>query len=238
MTTQGRPSGGAGALGSVPMPKAASAENTKPPKETNQVVNSTQAVEFSGALKQAQSADPVQAAVETQKTEPVTQKADEQVDASGLTKEQQQMVAQLSSLHDKVTQHQQAKASVGGQYASSPQYLWTVGPDGKRYAVSGNVALDVSPESEPESTVSKMEIVKRAALAPQQPDPQDRRIALVAEGLRAEALLQIREQRQIEMEKPRSPKDVGAMYEKASRVMDAHGVDQGSRVMFDQSESK
>ncbi len=53
------------------------------------------------------------------------------------------------------------------------------------YAVGGEVKIDTSPERTPEATVSKMQQVRRAALAPADPSGTDRAVA--AEAAQAEA---------------------------------------------------
>ena len=57
-----------------------------------------------------------------------------------------------------------------------------LGPDGNRYAIGGEVSIDVAPvDGDPEATIAKMEIVKAAALAPAEPSAQDRKVAAIAE---------------------------------------------------------
>src|SRR3546814_7593890 len=55
-------------------------------------------------------------------------------------------------------------AAVGGQYAGSPSYGYTRGPDGQQYAVSGEVAIDIGAERDPEATLQKAAQVQAAAL--------------------------------------------------------------------------
>jgi len=66
-----------------------------------------------------------------------------------------------------------------------------MGPDGKMYAVGGEVKLDVSEvPGDPEATVRKMEQVRRAALAPLEPSPQDLRVAAIAAQEATEARIE------------------------------------------------
>ncbi|WP_349358341.1 putative metalloprotease CJM1_0395 family protein [Stappia sp.] len=115
-----------------------------------------------------------------------------------LTEEQEKQVRELKKRDAEVKQHEQAHASVGGPYAGSPSYQYTRGPDGKRYATSGEVPIDASPEREPEQTLRKMEIVIRAALAPAEPSPQDRQVAAQARQQRSEAQAELQKLRQAE----------------------------------------
>jgi hypothetical protein len=87
--------------------------------------------------------------------------------------------------------HEQAHASLGGQYASSPQYEYERGPDGRRYAVGGEVSIDISEASTPEETIRKAQQVKAAALAPAEPSAQDLRVATEATQIALEARSEI-----------------------------------------------
>ena len=107
-------------------------------------------------------------------------------------------IRQLSQIDQQVKQHEQAHASVGGQLAGAPSFDFENGPDGRRYAVAGEVPIDASPvPGNPEATLRKMEQVRRAALAPADPSPQDRLVAAKATQAmlqaRAEMLAQQRE---------------------------------------------
>ncbi|KZD05847.1 hypothetical protein AUP43_02750 [Oceanibaculum pacificum] len=114
--------------------------------------------------------------------------AEAEESALGLTEEEQQIVDELKKRDREVRAHEQAHAAVGGAYAGSPVYEYESGPDGNRYAVGGSVSIDVSPvPGDPEATIQKMEIVKRAALAPGEPSPQDRAVAAAADQARLQA---------------------------------------------------
>jgi len=87
------------------------------------------------------------------------------------------VVERLKRTEEKVIAHEMAHKAVGGQYAGAIRYSYTRGPDGKLYITRGEVSIDVSEEETPEETIRKMEIVKRAALAPSDPSPQDSAVA-------------------------------------------------------------
>lgn len=95
-------------------------------------------------------------------------------------------VQQLRHRDAEVRAHEQAHAAAGGSHAGRPTYEFEQGPDGRRYAVAGEVQIDVAPvPDDPQATIEKMRTVRRAALAPAEPSPQDRRVA--AEASRNEA---------------------------------------------------
>jgi hypothetical protein len=94
---------------------------------------------------------------------------------------EQAMIAELKQRDAEVKIHEQAHASVGGQLAGSPSYTFQTGPDGKKYAIGGEVQIDVSVvPDDPQATIAKMQQVKAAALAPAQPSGADRQIAAEA----------------------------------------------------------
>lgn len=120
---------------------------------------------------------------------------------SELTEEEQRLIVQLRRRDAEVTRHEQAHAAAGGQYAGAPQYEYTVGPDGRRYRTEGEVPIDSSPiPGDPQATIEKLQVVRRAALAPADPSPQDQRVAAQASQGLNEARSDLR---QIELEERR-----------------------------------
>lgn len=107
---------------------------------------------------------------------------------AGLTEPEKQQVRELAARDREVRAHEQAHASVGGRYASAPSYTYQRGPNGQQYAVAGEVSIDVSPvANDPQATIDKARIVRRAALAPAQPSSQDRAVAAEATALEQQA---------------------------------------------------
>ncbi len=132
--------------------------------------------------------------------EKVDQKADEKVDHRGekaaapgeLSEEETDQVRELKARDQEVRRHEQAHAAAGGAHAGAPSYQYQQGPDGQRYAVGGEVPIDVSPVAgDPGATIQKMRQVKAAANAPAQPSGQDRSVAATADAIsqRAQAEL-------------------------------------------------
>ncbi|RMF34442.1 MAG: hypothetical protein D6754_15035 [Alphaproteobacteria bacterium] len=102
------------------------------------------------------------------------------------------IVEELAKRDKEVRRHEQAHAVIGGQYAGQPKFTYRTGPDGRRYAVSGEVPIDVAPvRGDPEATIRKMEVVKAAALAPAEPSGADRRIAALADAQRLRAIAEL-----------------------------------------------
>ena len=117
--------------------------------------------------------------------------------ASGekLTEEEQAEVEDLKARDQEVRTHEQAHKSAGGQYAAAPTYTYERGPDGKQYVTDGEVSIDIGEESDPQATINKMQVVKRAAMAPAQPSAQDRRVYAEATQKEAQARQELNEQK-------------------------------------------
>ena len=122
--------------------------------------------------------------------------AAEKADANQPSDEEQRVIDQLQERDREVRDHELAHARVGGAYAGQPSYTYQTGPDGKRYAIGGSVSIDTSPvPNNPEATISKLEVIKRAALAPAEPSSTDRSVAAFADAARAQALADLTRQR-------------------------------------------
>ncbi|MBB1282156.1 putative metalloprotease CJM1_0395 family protein [Pseudoalteromonas sp. Hal273] len=111
-----------------------------------------------------------------QESEAIEKKESEQEELQ--LEQEQQQITELKARDTEVRIHEQAHASVGGQYAGSPSYEYQRGPDGTNYAVGGEVQIDVSEiPGDPQATIDKMQTVRAAALAPAEPSGADRSIA-------------------------------------------------------------
>jgi len=90
-------------------------------------------------------------------------------------------ISKLQNRDKEVRAHELAHATIGGGTTGSPSYTFEVGPDGKKYAVGGEVSVDLSSISgDPQATITKMQKVHAAALAPANPSTQDTRVAASA----------------------------------------------------------
>jgi hypothetical protein len=90
-------------------------------------------------------------------------------------------VQKLRQRDQDVRAHEAAHKAAAGQYGGPISYTYETGPDGRRYAVSGSVSIDVSPVAgDPQATIRKMEKVMRAAQAPGDASPRDHLVAAQA----------------------------------------------------------
>lgn len=106
-------------------------------------------------------------------------------------------VRELSRIDRNVRAHEAAHLSAASGIAvSGMQFGYTRGPDGVRYATSGEVSIDTSAvANDPEATYRKALQILAAALAPSDPSPQDRRVAALATQMAANAQIEMARQR-------------------------------------------
>ena len=103
-----------------------------------------------------------------------------------------ELIQQLKNRDAHVRAHEQAHLAVAGQYAAgSASFTYQAGPDGVKYAVGGEVPINISAESTPEATIQKMEVIKRAALAPADPSSADLQIASAASAKEMQAMQEL-----------------------------------------------
>ena len=110
-----------------------------------------------------------------------------------LTNAEKALVTELKQIDMAVRKHEMAHVVAGGRYIlSGANYSYKTGPDGKRYIVGGEVSIDTSEiPGDPQATINKMRQVRRAALAPVDPSPQDRRVASTATSLSTKAMSEL-----------------------------------------------
>ncbi len=119
------------------------------------------------------------------------ERASDEVDER-YTEQELKEISELKQRNTEVIAHEQAHAGVGGKYAGVPSYSYERGPDGVKYAVSGEVSIDTSSvPNDPHATLVKAQQIKRAALAPAQPSSQDRSVAVKAEQMASQARQEI-----------------------------------------------
>lgn len=108
-----------------------------------------------------------------------------------------QEVRELKQRDAEVRRHEAAHKSAAGPHASGgPTFQFQAGPDGKQYAVGGEVSIDTSEVAgDPAATIRKMQQVRRAALAPANPSAQDRAVAATAARLEQRARTQASQER-------------------------------------------
>jgi hypothetical protein len=124
-----------------------------------------------------------------------------------LSEQDRRILNELRARDAEVRAHEQAHLAAAGPYATgAPTFEFQTGPDGKQYAISGEVSIDASPvPGDPEATARKAQAVKRAALAPREPSEQDRAVAAQAAQLEAQARQEVKAEKAEEQESENTP---------------------------------
>lgn len=148
-------------------------------------------------------------------------KASAKTSTKQLSPEEQRAVQQLQQVDRAVRAHEQAHLSAGrGVVTSGAQFQYTYGPDGKQYAVGGEVGIDTSPERKPQANIEKGRLIQAAALAPKDPSPQDYRVAavggqLVSQG-QTDLVREQQAQRNLDAQKAQADRDAARKQQETS----------------------
>lgn len=119
--------------------------------------------------------------------------------ARQLSPEQQQEVNRLKAIDRKVHAHEQAHMAAGAGLTGGANFQYVRGPDGRQYAVGGEVSINVSAAQTPEATLERARQIQAAALAPADPSPQDRAVAAAAALMANQARAELSRMKQEEL---------------------------------------
>jgi len=148
--------------------------------------------------------------------------------AENLSIEDYLKLSYLKNRDREVRAHEQAHLATAGQYATGGAiFTYQVGPDGNRYAVGGEVPVDISSGVTSEETLRKMDRIRAAALAPAEPSAADRQIAAQAMMKASQAQREILLSRQPEISSASSAKGQDEAGEGAPPADDPAGSRQG-----------
>ncbi len=101
-------------------------------------------------------------------------------------------IAKLAACDREVRAHEAAHlAAAGGLAVSGASFSYQRGPDGKLYAVGGEVHIDTSRGRTSEETIAKARQIRTAATAPAQPSGQDYAVAVAASQMEAQAMQEL-----------------------------------------------
>lgn len=145
--------------------------------------------EMLSALNQDKQAQNSQTAKTSQTTQLAQKQQTTNTGEKVLTEEEQKQVEELKARDTEVRAHEQAHIAAGGSYVrGGARYDYQTGPDGKKYAVGGEVSIDTSAvEGDPQATINKAQVILKAALAPAEPSGQDKAVASQARQMMASA---------------------------------------------------
>ena len=108
-----------------------------------------------------------------------------------LSPEEQAMVRELMARDQEVRNHEMAHAVAGVGMASGATYTYQRGPDGKQYAIGGEVQIQIQPGGTPEETLRRAQQAQAAATAPSNPSAADLQVAAMAGRMQEQAQLEM-----------------------------------------------
>ncbi len=147
----------------------------------------------SGAEESAESESPSEESAEAKNASSGSAEA---LSAEALSESDKQNIERLKRRDAEVKAHEQAHMSAAGDLAQgSASFDYERGPDGKRYAVGGEVSIDTSSvPGDPQATLIKAQKIRRAASAPVDPSSQDRSVAAEASRMETQARAEVSQQ--------------------------------------------
>ena len=114
---------------------------------------------------------------ETKVQEKKAQESKQKESAQQLTQTEQLQVNKLQARDTEVKAHEAAHQGAGGGLAGGASFTYQQGPDGKMYAIGGEVPISFKEGNTPSETKRIAQQVIAAAMAPANPSPQDFAVA-------------------------------------------------------------
>ena len=115
-----------------------------------------------------------------------------------LSPQQEEQVKELQSRDAEVKAHEAAHQSAAGGLAGAASYTYQQGPDGKMYAIGGEVPISIPSSASPKEALANARKVQAAATAPGEPSSQDMAVASSAAMMQVKAEQQLAQQAQKE----------------------------------------
>ncbi len=113
-----------------------------------------------------------------------------------LSEDEERLVLDLQARDSEVRAHESAHQAAGGGMTGAATFSYQQGPDGKMYAISGEVSISMKSGSTPEETIANARQIAAAAMAPGNPSPQDHAVATSARVMEMKAEQQLAREEQ------------------------------------------
>jgi len=126
-------------------------------------------------------------------------KAKESTEKEALNKlspDEERLVNDLQARDTEVKAHEAAHQAAGGGMTGAASYTYQQGPDGKMYAIGGEVSISMQAGSTPQETIANARKIAAAAMAPANPSGQDNAVASSAKVMEMKAQQQLRKEEQ------------------------------------------
>ncbi len=116
-----------------------------------------------------------------------------------LTPDEERLLLDLQARDSEVHAHEAAHQAAGGGMTGAASYTYQQGPDGKMYAIGGEVSITMRSGSTLEETIANARQVATAAMAAGDPSSQDFAVASSARIMEMKAQQQLAKERQEEL---------------------------------------
>ena len=117
-----------------------------------------------------------------------------------LSPEEEEMIKELQARDAEVKAHESAHQAAGGGMTGAASFTYQQGPDGKMYAIGGEVSIIMKTGSTPQETIANARQIVAAAMAAGDPSPQDHAVASSARVMEIKAQQQLAREKQEEMQ--------------------------------------
>ena len=108
-----------------------------------------------------------------------------------LNADEVRVVRDLEARDVEVKAHEAAHQAAGGGMTGAASYTYQQGPDGKMYAIGGEVSIAMKSGSNPQESIANARQIAAAAMAPANPSPQDYSVATSARVMEMKAQQQL-----------------------------------------------
>ena len=115
------------------------------------------------------------------------QESSKSQDPKELSEDEKRLVKDLASRDSEVKAHEAAHQAAGGGMTGAASYTYQQGPDGKMYAIGGEVSISAPAGSTPEETIANARQVVASAMAAGNPSSQDFAVASAARVMEMKA---------------------------------------------------
>jgi len=139
------------------------------------------------------------------------QEAKKSANSDELSEDEKKLVKDLASRDSEVKAHEAAHQAAGGGMTGAASYTYQQGPDGKMYAIGGEVSISMKQGSTPEETIANARQIAASAMAAGNPSPQDFAVASSARVMEMKAQQQLNKEKQEELKGNESYKDASSL---------------------------
>jgi len=122
------------------------------------------------------------------------------------SEDEKRALTELQARDTEVRAHEAAHQAAGGGMTGGASYSYQKGPDGRIYAIGGEVSISTKGGSNPQESIANARQVQAAAMAPANPSGQDFAVANSAKVMEMKAQQELTKEQQA---KARGEKEYG-----------------------------